>query len=287
MRRNGASLRVAVLVLLAALAAVSAAPALAQESASLEYRLGPKDLLEVKVLELPDMNGQLRVGDDGAIDLPIVGKVPVAGLTASEVGDRLEAVLTAKYVNRANVSIVIKEYANKPVSIIGAVQRPGSLNIAGKWDLLQAIAAAGGLAPNAGRRIYVLRRGEAGGSDRLEIDRDELFLRSAERWNIPIYPSDVVNIPPRTPVKIFVVGEVRMPGAHEFDSDDRITLLSVVAKAGGFSSRAAKGSIRIKRRGADKKDVELTADYSRIVSGKDPDPELQADDVVIVKESFF
>ena len=279
--------RIGVFLLAALLAALAVAPAVAQEPATLEYRLGPKDLIEIKVLELPDMNGQLRVGDDGALDLPLVGKVPVAGLTASEVGDRLEAVLTAKYVNRANVSVVIREYANKPVSIIGAVQRPGSLNIAGKWDLLQAISAAGGLAPNAGRKIYVLRRGDNGVSDRLEIDRDELFLKSSDRWNVTIYPSDVVNIPPRTPVKIFCLGEVRSPGALEFDSDDRITLLSAIAKAGGFTTRAAKGSIRIKRRGPDRKDVELTADYSRIVAGKDPDPELRADDVVIVKESFF
>ena len=283
MRRIGAILAAA---LFAALAAFTA-PALGQEPADLEYRLGPKDLVEIKVIELPDLNGERRVGDDGAIDLPLLGKLPVAGLTASEMGDRLEAILTSKYVNRANVSVVIKEYANKPVSIIGAVQRPGSLNIAGKWDLLQAIAAAGGLAPNAGRKIYVLRRGDDGVSDKLEIDRDDLFLKSVERWNIPIYPSDVVNIPPRTPVKIFCVGEVKAPGALEFDSDDRITLLSTIAKAGGFTSRAAKGSIRIKRRGADRKDVELKADYSRIVSGKDPDLELQADDVVIVKESFF
>ncbi len=281
MQRIGAFLVAAVLAILAA------ASVAAQEPASMEYRLGPKDLLEIKVIEVPDVNGERRVGDDGSIDLPMVGKVPVSGLTASEVADRIEAVLTAKYVNRANVSVVIKDYANKPVSIIGAVQRPGSLNIAGRWDLLQAIAAAGGLAPNAGRKIYVLRRGENGLSDRLEIDRDELFLRSSERWNVPIYPSDVVNIPPRTTVKIFCVGEVRSPGALELDSDDRITLLSVIAKAGGFTSRAAKGNIRIKRRGADRKDVELTADYSRIVSGKDPDMELMADDVVIVKESFF
>lgn len=281
MQRIGAFLVAAVLAILAA------ASVAAQEPASMEYRLGPKDLLEIKVIEVPDVNGERRVGDDGSIDLPMVGKVPVSGLTASEVADRIEAVLTAKYVNRANVSVVIKDYANKPVSIIGAVQRPGSLNIAGRWDLLQAIAAAGGLAPNAGRKIYVLRRGENGLSDRLEIDRDELFLRSSDRWNVPIYPSDVVNIPPRTTVKIFCLGEVKSPGALELDSDDRITLLSVIAKAGGFTSRAAKGNIRIKRRGADRKDVELTADYSRIVSGKDPDMELMADDVVIVKESFF
>ncbi len=120
MQRSGA---VMAAVLMVALGAVPTVPAAAQEPASLEYRLGPKDLLEIKVIEVPDVNGDRRVGDDGSIDLPMVGKVPVSGLTASEVADRIEAVLTAKYVNRANVSVVIKDYANKPVSIIGAVQR--------------------------------------------------------------------------------------------------------------------------------------------------------------------
>ena len=201
--------------------------------------------------------------------------------------DRLQALLTAKYVNRANVSVVIKEFANKPVSILGAVGHAGSLNVSGRWDLLQAISSAGGLAGGAGRKIYVLRVAENGLSDRLEIDTDELFRKSSPIWNIPIYPSDVVNIPPKSNVKIFVIGEVKSPGAVDFDSDDRITLLSLVAKAGGLTDRAAKGSIRVKRRGPDGKDHETVLDYRRIISGKDPDPELKPDDVVIVKESFF
>jgi polysaccharide biosynthesis/export protein len=252
-----------------------------------EYRMGPKDLVEIKVLEVPDLNVERRVNDAGAISLPLLGELSVQGLTAAEVADRLEAVLTAKYVNRANVSVVIKEFANKPVSIVGAVMRPGSLTIAGRWDLLQAISAAGGLAAGAGRKIYVLRRAENGLTERLEIDADDLFVRSSPKWNIPIFPSDVVNVPSRTTVRIFCLGEVKSPGALEFDSDDRISLLSVIAKGGGLTDRAARGSIRIKRRGPDGRDVEMRANYSRIVSGKDPDPALKGDDVVIVKESFF
>jgi protein involved in polysaccharide export with SLBB domain len=87
-------------------------------------------------------------------------------------------------------------------------------------------------------------------------------------------------------VKIFCLGEVKIPGALEFDSDDRISLLSVIAKAGGLTDRASN-SIRIKRKGPDGKDVETVANFRRIVSGKDPDPMLSPDDVVIVKESFF
>ena len=75
-------------------------------------------------------------------------------------------------------------------------------------------------------------------------------------------------------------------GALSFDSDDRLTLLSVVAKAGGLTDRASK-KIRVKRRGADGKDTEIVVDYKRILAGDDPDLEIQPNDVVVVKESFF
>jgi polysaccharide export outer membrane protein len=251
-----------------------------------DYRIGPKDLLEIRVFEIPELNLERRVSNSGSIDLPLLGEVSVSGLTSSEVNSRVEALLTAKYVNRANVSVVVKEYANNPVSIVGAVQKPGPLNISGNWYLLQAISAAGGLTQQAGRKIYVLRRAPNGLSDRLEIKVEDLFRGTSSTWNIPIFPSDVVNIPPRTPVKIFCLGEVKTPGAIEFDSDDRISLLSVIAKAGGLTDRASN-SIRIKHKGPDGKDVETVANFRRIVSGKDPDLILTPDDVVIIKESFF
>ncbi len=265
---------------------VLCAGSLAAQSPLGEYTVGPKDLIEIRVLELPELNLERRVSDTGVIDLPLLGQLPVSGLTAREIQDRILVLVTTKYVNRANVSVVIREFASKPVSIVGAVQKPGSLNISGRWTLLQAISAAGGLGPNAGRRIYVLRRSENGLSDRLEIDADELFRRSSLIWNIPIYPSDVVNVPARTAVKVFCLGEVKSPGALELDSDDRLTILSVIARAGGLTDRASK-KIRIKRRGPDGKDQELLADYKRIIAGDDPDVALRQDDVVIVKESFF
>ena len=175
-----------------------------------DYRIGPKDLLEIKVFEIPELNLERRVSDSGSIDLPLLGDLPVAGLTASQVSGRLETMLTAKYVNRANVSVSVKEYANSPVSIVGAVQKPGPLNISGNWYLLQAISAAGGLTERAGRKLYVLRRSPNGLTDRLEIRLDDLFRGDSSLWNIPIYPSDIVNIPARNPVKIFCLGEVNL-----------------------------------------------------------------------------
>jgi len=122
---------------------------------------------------------------------------------------------------------------------------------------------------------------------RLEVDTADLFQRATPLWNVPIYPSDVVNVPVKTAVKVFCLGELKNPGALEFDPSDRITLLAAIAKAGGLTDRASRGSIRIKRHGENGQDVELKADYKRIVRGKDRDVVLQADDVIVVKESLF
>jgi polysaccharide export outer membrane protein len=271
----------------AAWAQVPAPPPAAPPPASpTEYQIGSKDLLEVRVLELPELSVERRVSDNGTLDLPLLGEIPVAGLTAAEVQNRLEQLLTAKYVNRANVSVIVKEFNNKPISVLGAVQRPGSLPISGRWTLMKAITTAGGLTERAGHTILVLRRAENGLSDTLEIDTRDLFQSATPLWNIPIQPADVINVPPRTTITVFCLGEVKTPGALQFDSEDRLTLLSVIAKAGGLSDRASK-SIRIKHRGEDGKDVEKVVDFKRILSGDEPDAPIAPNDVVVVKESFF
>jgi polysaccharide export outer membrane protein len=262
------------------------APPAAPDSTVGEYVLGPRDLLEIRVLEVPELNLERRVSERGTIDLPLLGDFDVTGLTAMQLRERLETTLLARFVNRANVSVVIKEFSNKPVSIVGAVLRPGSLNISGRWTLLQAIAAAGGLSGAAGKKIYVLRSANNGLTDTLEVPTDELFQSGSPMWNIPIFPSDVVNVPPRQPVTVFCIGEVKTPGAQQFDVGDRISLLTALAKAGGVTDRASS-SVRIRRRGTDGRDTEIRYDYKRILAGKDPDPELLPGDVILVKESFF
>lgn len=251
-----------------------------------DYRIGSKDLLTISVLEIPELNVERRVSDQGTIMLPLLGEISLAGKTASDAQQQLEDLLRAKYVNRANVSITIKEFANKPISVVGAVTKPGSLNVSGRWNVLQAISAAGGFDQSAGRKIFVLRTADNGLSDVLEIRRDDLMQNATASWNIPIFPGDIVNIPARSTIKVFCLGEVKNPGALEFDSDDRVSLLSVIAKAGGLTDRASN-TILIKRKGPDGRDTEMRLNYKTIISGKEPDPALKADDVVVVAESFF
>lgn len=259
-------------------------PAVAQDFG--EYRIGPKDLLEIKVYEAPELNGERRVADSGSISMPLLGEVSVSGLTAIEARDRISALLTMKYVQRANVTVVVKEFSNKPITVIGAVARPGTLNVAGRFNLLQTISAAGGLTAAAGRKIYILRSADNGLSDTLEVRTADLFESSDPKWNVPIAPGDVINVPAQSAVKIFCLGEVKSPGQLTFDSGDRITLLAAIAKAGGMTDRASS-TVTIKRRGADGNESEIKVKYGAILKGKAADPELKPDDVIVVDEAFF
>lgn len=267
--------------------AVLAQPSLAQtEGRNSGYRIGPRDLIEVRVFETQELNGSLRVSEDGQVNLPLVGSVTVAGLTETEAAQRIKGVLEQKALQRASVSVQVQEFRSRPISVIGSVRQPGNLAFAGRWTLLEALTAAGGLSDSHGALIHVLRRSENGLSDQVSIRVDDLFVRADPRVNIPIVPGDLINVPGSIEVTVYCMGEVESPGAVTFKSSERISLLTVIARAGGVTDRAAS-KISIKRTDAQGKTAEITADYKRILAGKESDIDLQAGDVIVVKESFF
>jgi polysaccharide export outer membrane protein len=267
-------------------AATGPASAASAASAASGYRIGPKDLVEIRVVELQELNVERRVSEKGTINLPFLEDVQAAGLTDSELAARLKADLERKLLQRASVSVQVREFRARPISVIGAVQTPGPLEFAGRWTLLEAITAAGGLTPNHGRTVYVLRHADNGLSDQVAIDLDDLLVRADARVNIPIYPNDLINVAATLEVTIYFLGEVSQPGALTFKNTERITLLTAVARAGGLTDRAAR-KITIRREDASGKAKEIEVDYKRILAGKDPDFALREGDVVVVKESFF
>lgn len=248
------------------------------------YRIGPKDLLRIQVYEVPELNVERRVSENGMINLPLIGDVPAGGLTEEELTLRLKVLLEVKYVQRASTAVEVMEFRSKPISVIGAVKTPGNLAFSGRWSLIEALTAAGGLAENHGNRIYVLRKADNGLSDQVAIDVVDLLVRADPRVNIPILASDLINVPTAVEVTIYCLGEVTRPGALEFKSTDRITLLAAIARAGGLTDRASN-RLTIKRTAGGAR--ELVADYKRILSGKDQDVALVEGDVLVVKESFF
>lgn len=250
------------------------------------YRIGPKDLIEIKVFEVPELNVELRVSEDGTVDLPLIGDVEVQGLTENELTIKLKTLLESRYIQRASVAVQVREFRSKPISVIGAVKNPGPLAFSGRWTLLEALTAAGGLAEKHSNVIYVLRTASNGLSDQIEINVNDLMVLGDPRYNIPIYANDLINVPAPVPITIFCLGEVADPGALQFQSNERITVLAAIARAGGLTDRASK-KILIKRRDGSGREIEIEVNYKRIISGEDPDTELEPNDVVVVKRSFL
>jgi polysaccharide export outer membrane protein len=281
-------MRYLVTLLLAALAAlplVAQAPPIKDPVRDPGYRIGPRDLLEIRVFETPELNVSRRVSEDGSVNLPLVGEVKVAGLTETAAAQTIKEVLEGKLLQRASVAVQVQEFRSRPISVIGAVRQPGNLAFSGRWTLLEALTAAGGLTDGHGSLIYVLRRADNGLSDQLAIPADDLMVRADPKVNITIIDGDLINVPGTVEVTVYCLGEVRQPGALSLKSSERVTLLAVIARAGGLTDRAS-AKILIKRTGSNGQS-ELRADYKRILAGKEPDIEMQAGDVVVVKESFF
>lgn len=256
----------------------------AQESDS-TYRIGPRDLISVRVDEDADLNSSSRVSESGLLNLPLLGDVQVAGKSTAEAAALLKRLLEEKYMQRASVDVQVLEFRSRPISVIGAVKQPGNLGFSGRWTLLEALTAAGGLTEGHGSVIHVMRRSDNGLSDQVTVDVDDLLLRADPKVNLPIFANDLINVPGTVEVTVYCLGAVKQPGKQIFKSNERITVLTAIANAGGLSDRASS-RILIKRV-AGPSPQEIGVDYKRIVAGKEPDTELRQGDVVFVKESFF
>lgn len=259
---------------------------LAREYFIREYVIGPRDLLEIKVFELPEFDHTVRVSENGTITLPLIGNVEVWGLTKEKLEKKLASLLD-KYVKNAQVSVFIKEYQSSRVAIIGAVEKPGMYELVGRQTLLQMISQAGGFKENAANEIYVLREGADGNTASIAIDLEDLLLNGNQKLNIPIQPNDVINVPVDKLIIIYVFGEVRNPGALQVKRSQKITLLKAIAQAGGLTENASKRGITIKRKDVNGKEVNIKVNLNDIIKGKTKDIPLKEGDVIIVKESVF
>ncbi len=253
-----------------------------------EYRIGPKDLLEITVFELPELNQTVRVSEDGSISLPLLGQVAIGGMAKDAVEQKLASLLEEKYLKNARVTVFIREYQSQRAAVIGAVGKPGMYELIGRTTLLQLISKAGGLTDRASKEMFVLREAKNGVRARIAIDLDDLINKGNQKYDIPLQANDTVNIPIDEMINVFVFGEVRNPGALQVKMSKHTTLLQAIAQAGGFADGAARGGVTIKRKDRKTgKEIKMKVNIKDVIKGKRPDIELLEGDVVFVPASIF
>lgn len=251
-----------------------------------DYIIGPEDLLEIRVFELPELSNTVRVSSDGKINIPPIGDIHVDGMPKAEVEKKIQSLLQNNFVNNAHVVIFIKEYKSQKVNIIGAVKKPGNYPILGKKNLLEILSEAGGLNENAGDKIYIFRRNNPE-TIKLEINTKELLSEGNVDLNIIIKPGDVINIPRVEKITIYVYGEVASPGAIEISNNTNATVLKAIIKAGGPTERANLSKVMLKRTEKQQKEKTYKINIKDIIKGKTKDIFLKDGDIIIIPESFF
>jgi polysaccharide export outer membrane protein len=260
-----------VLALCAALTAVLAAPAFAEQ----EYLLAPGDILKTTVFKNPDLSVDVRVSESGSISYPLIGSVPISGLTLPAAERKIAQMLRdGGFVVNPQVNILLTQAFGNLVSVIGEVNTAGrySLDAAG-GHLSGMLAAAGGVAQTGGD--FVIVTGTRNGKPfRREVDIVKMSLSGSPADDIELVGGDTLYVN-RAPM-FYIYGQVQKPG--QFRLERGMTVMQALASGGGVTGKGTQRGIVRHRRDAGGKVKE---------DGVNLDDDVQDKDVIYVKESLF
>lgn len=295
------------IILAAILVCAASGPCLAQQSQAaatpngqfsdeLNTIIGPDDSVTINVLDSDEISKTWRVSTQGNLSLPLVGTLHVSGLTAEQLKDKLTTELK-KYIRDPQVSVYIADVRSQPVTLAGAVHKPGTFQLEGPKTLLEVLEM--GLGPDAAGPTLVVSRpvesgpiplegahlDSTGERSVVELKVSDVLDPSTPESNLEIRPNDVISVSNQRRL-VYIIGEVARPGAIELVTQDRVSVMQVLAAAGGLTKVAAPRHSQIMRQdtqGTYKKVASV--DLKRVMTGKDEDRLLSAGDIIVVPSS--
>lgn len=230
----------------------------AGKDADQSYRLGPGDLVDVRVFGRPELSGERRLDSYGRIRLHFIEDFQASCLTETQLASAI-AEKYKKYLRDPQVDVLIKEYRSQPVAIIGAVTQPGRFQLQRRVRLLELMTFAGGPSNRAGSSIHVIHSADhsycaddgkavenvAASDPAMMLSSIKMrdLLAGNQDANPYIQPGDIISIPEAD--QFFVTGSVNKPGAYPMIT--RMTLTQAVAQAGGITSDGARAKVRLIR----------------------------------------
>jgi len=160
------------------------------------YILQSGDLVEIKVFMEPDMDRVLRITSNGTITYPLVGNVKIGGYCVSDAEQQLAEKLKY-YIKNPQVSMLIKEYSNKMVYVLGQVKKPSELSIPPEktMTVLEAITSVGGFTDIANTSKIKVLRMENGKQKSIDVDVNAITKQGKKSLDVELIPGDVVFVP--------------------------------------------------------------------------------------------
>ena len=249
--------------------------------------VGPDDLLALSVYDSPELTRTVRVDADGNIRLPML-KDPIQ--VRSMVPSQLESAI-AKALTKGNVlvdpivTVTIVEYQSRPVNVVGAVKNPLVFQATRPIPLLDAIARAGGLREDAGSDIVVSKEViRDGKTSRITqtIPVRKLIDNADPALNVMLHGGEEVLVPQA--LKIYVVGNVKKPGAYPVKTDEETTILQLLALSEGLTPYSAKVAY-VYRKSPGGSKTEVPVPLAKIMKRQSPDVPLQANDILYIPDN--
>ena len=264
-----------------------------ENTTDMRYRIGPGDVLEVRVARAPELSRDaVRVDQSGHIRMPMLDEdIPAACLTEAEVAQNI-AKLYLKYKRDPHVDVFVKEFQSQPVAVIGAVRSPAQFKLQRQVHLLELMSLVGGPTETAGQTIQVVHAEggliceqsagasitESGAFTTYKMDDT---LHGASEANPFVRPGDIVSVPQAD--QVFVIGNVLKPVAIPLK--EPLTVSKAIAMAGGTAPNTKKDKIRIIRQVNGTQKQEISVDLTSIEKNKTQDVALVANDVIDVPVS--
>ena len=259
-----------------------------------DYVVGPDDVITIQALGVEELSAKpVSVDTGGHIDLPLVGRLKVSGLTLEQLKAELITRLKV-YVKEPDVAVSVSEFKSQPVSILGYVSNSGVHQLQGRKRLAEIMSMVGGMRPEAGPVARITRRLEfgriplPGASDDAtgqfsvaEVDLKGVMDGLKPEENILIQPHDVISVPKADIV--YVLGEVKKTGGFVLSGKRKVYVLEALAMAEGLQSTANRKKVEILRLVPGQEErARVPVNLRQIFAGKAVDVAMQPEDILLV-----
>ena len=214
-----------------------------------EYRVGPQDVIRVRIYGEDKLSGNIRIDNDGSFPFEYLGRVKAEGMTTAQIEAYLAKALGDGYLRNPQVSVEVVEYRSQNVFVTGEVRSPNKYSLQANSTLMDALTLAGSVTANAGNWVQITHARQGtdvlGPSASAEYDlrvnlRD---IQTGKAQNIKIRDGDTIFVPKAE--RVWVTGQVRNPVGIIFD--EGMTVFEAIAAAGGITEKGSNNRIKIIR----------------------------------------
>ncbi len=236
--------------------------------------LGPGDVIKIFVYGHSDLTTEVKINEAGNITFPLLGEIFIDGLTPASAEKKIAKLLESKdIIRRPQVNILASSLQSQMVSVLGLVRNQGRYPVDGKRSVTDILAMAGGVIPEGGE-VVTLIRAEGNSFSKEVIDIIDMIRSNDLSRNVTVRSDDLIYVD-RAP-RFYIYGEVQRAGVYRLERN--MTVIQGLSVGGGLTQRGTERGLRIQRRDAQGNLQILSVNPSDLI---------QPDDVIYIRESLF